>query len=356
MTILRECALCGDSAVMFKRGRGMQVGAGDKAARLPARALIVASGLFAGLILLSSADVRSARAQGAAPATPLPTVSSAPTLGANLNISPKRVTFDRADRSATVYVFNQGTAAATFDIALIDRIMLPDGQIMPLAEAQTKPELKPIIDKLMSAQGMLVATPRRATLEPGKGQTIRIRASASIAGPSGTAPTSGEFRTHLTITTVPPPSIGLTAEQAAAQKPEELRFQINSVFGLSIPVILRIGTADVRGAIENPKISTQNMSVDGIAPAKPTSVLTFQIVRLGPNSLFGNLEVRGVKEKSGDALGIARGVGVYPEIDRRQVTIPLRRTPNPGELLEITFTDDDTAPGRLVAKTTFNTP
>ena len=281
---------------------------------------------------------------------------AAPTIGANLNISPKRVTFDRADRSATVYVFNQGTAAATFDIALVDRIMLPDGQIMPVTEAQAKPELKAVLDKLMSAHEMLVATPRRATLEPGKGQTIRIRAAPSAAGPSGTPPTAGEYRTHLTITTIPPPSIGLTAEQAASQNPGELRFQINSVFGLSIPVIVRIGPPDVRGAIENPKISTQNLSPDGVAPAKPTSVLTFQVVRLGPNSLFGNLEVRGVKEKSGDPLGIARGVGVYPEIDRRQVTIPLRRTPGSGEQLEISFKDDDTAPGRLVAKTAFNTP
>jgi hypothetical protein len=74
----------------------------------------------AGLILLNP----PARAQ--APATPAaPATSNA--VGANLNISPKRVTFDRADRTATVYVFNQGTAPATFDIALVDRIMLPDG-------------------------------------------------------------------------------------------------------------------------------------------------------------------------------------------------------------------------------------
>jgi hypothetical protein len=317
--------------------------------------LWTAAASVAGLILFG---LPSHRAAAQAPAAPAP-AAAAPatnTVGANLNISPKRVTFDRADRTATVYVFNQGTAAATFDILLVDRIMLPDGQILAVSEAQAKPETKDTLDRLKSAQGMLVASPRRATLEPGKGQTIRIRAAPPTAG-AGNPPAPGEYRTHLTVTTIPPRDIGLTAEQAAALSPQELRFQINSVFGLSIPVILRVGAADVRGAIENAKLVTQNVSPDGVAPPRPTAVLSFQLVRLGPNSLFGNLEVRSSKDKASDQpLAAARGIGVYPEIDRRLVQLPLRRVPAAGEQLEISFKDDDTAPGRLVAKATLSTP
>jgi hypothetical protein len=304
------------------------------------------------LALTLSGPAHQARAQGAAPAPAAGAAPAAANVGANLNISPKRITFDRADRTATVYVFNQGTAAATFDIALVDRIMLPDGQIMAVSEAQTHPEDKATLDRLKSAQGMLVATPRRATLAPGKGQTIRVRVN-----PGAEAQAPGEYRTHLTVTTIPPRDIGLTAEQAAALSPQELRFQINSVFGLSIPVILRVGTPDVRGSIENIKYTTQNLSPDGVAAPKPTPVVSFDLVRLGPNSLFGNLEVRGSKEKaSEDPLAAARGIGVYPEIDRRQVQLPLTRALQPGEQLEISFKDDDTAPGRLVAKATYSTP
>jgi hypothetical protein len=335
------------AAARSPQGRGRRARFGLGAA--------LAACLTLALALTGPAD--QARAQGAAPAQ-APAAGAAPAatnVGANLNISPKRITFDRADRTATVYVFNQGTAAATFDIALVDRIMLPDGQIMAVSEAQTHPEDKATLDRLKSAQGMLVATPRRATLAPGKGQTIRLRAAAPTAGAGN--PTSGEYRTHLTVTTIPPRDIGLTAEQAAAISPQELRFQINSVFGLSIPVILRVGAPDVRGAIDNIKYTTQNLSPDGVAPPKPTPVVTFDLVRLGPNSLFGNLEVRGSKEKpSEDPLAAARGIGVYPEIDRRQVQLPLTRALQPGEQLEISFKDDDTAPGRLVAKATYNTP
>jgi P pilus assembly chaperone PapD len=319
----------------------MQRGAGKQAARSRGASL-AAGAIAASLLALLSLSTDKAAAQGATNG-----------VGANLNISPKRVTFDRADHSATISVFNQGNAAGTFDVTLVDRVMLPDGQIMPVTEAETKPELKQYLDKLKSAQGMLVVTPRRVSLAPGKGQTIRIRAAPSTAGPDGVPPPPGEYRTHLTVATIPPRDAGLTAEQAAAENNQELRFQINSVFGLSIPVILRIGPPDVRGAIEGAKFATINYSSDGVAPARPTPVVTFSLVRQGPNSLFGNIEVRGSKDKAAaDPLGAARGLGVYPEIDRRQVQITLRRAPAPGEQLEISFKDDDTAPGRLVAKAT----
>lgn len=312
------------------------------------RAAIAAA---ASLMILLGVSTDRAAAQNA------PADAAAPpaTVSANLNISPKRVTFDRADRSATVYIFNQGNGPGTFDITLIDRVMLPDGEILPLAEAQAKPELKAYVDNLKSASSMLVVTPRRVSLAAGKGQTIRIRAAAAVGGAAG-GPAPGEYRTHLTVATIPPRDAGLTAEQAAATGTQQLSFQINSVFGLSIPVVLRVGPPDIRGSIEGAKITTENVSSDGASPPRPTSMLRFKLVRLGPNSLFGNIEVRGSKEKAGaEPLAAVRGLGVYPEIDHRDIAMVLKRAPLPGEQLEISFKDDDTAPGRLVAKATIST-
>ena len=283
-----------------------------------------------------------AAAQPAAPPTPVPTVT---TVGANLNISPKRVTFDRNRRSATVYIYNQGTSAATFDIGLVDRVMTPEGQIVAVSDVASRPELKPMSDRLASAQGTLLASPRRATLAPGQGQTIRLRVGNVPEG------ANGEYRTHLTITTIPPADSGITAEAAAAGAPDELRFQINSVFGLSIPAIIRAGDPDVRAAIENARIEHADISPDGVAPARRTPVMAFDLVRQGANSLFGNIEIKPSGQRRGDPIGLARGVGVYTEIDRRTVRIPLSREPAAGEKLEITFTDDDTSPGKLLATT-----
>jgi hypothetical protein len=265
------------------------------------------------------------------------------TVGANLNITPKRVTFDPQRRTATVYIFNQGTTPATFDIGLVDRAMLADGQIIALSDAKEKAETKGVADKVRSAQQMLMVSPRRATLAPGQGQTIRLRVGAVPPD------SKGEFRTHLTVTTIPPANIGTTAEQAAAGgDPNELRFEITSVFGLSIPAIIRAEAPQIAAGIENAHIEYADISLDGRTAPKRTPVMVFDLVRAGPNSLFGNIEIRPAGKK-GDPIGVARGVGVYTEIDRRLLKIPLLRAPTASEKLEITFTDDDTSPGKLLA-------
>jgi len=50
-------------------------------------------------------------------------------VGADLNISPKRVVFQGAQNSSTVFVYNRGGSAVSYKIELIDRVMTPDGQI-----------------------------------------------------------------------------------------------------------------------------------------------------------------------------------------------------------------------------------
>ena len=271
--------------------------------------------------------------------------------GPNLNISPKRSTFDRNHRSGSIYVFNQGSGTGSFDISLIDRVMLPDGQIIPLTDAQARPETQAFAAKLSSAQTILQVSPRRVTLGPGQGQTVRLRIIGSPSPDPAAASSAVELRSHLTIAALPPRDSGTTAEQAAqATQPNQLSFQINALLGLSIPAIVRLNDIDVRAGLENPRVSFEQLN----GPKGPiTPVLNLDLTRLGANSLFGNLEVRVVGQpKNAPALGLAHGVGVYTEIDRRAIRIPLNRAPSPGEHLEVTFTDDDTSPGKLLAKLT----
>jgi P pilus assembly chaperone PapD len=284
-----------------------------------------------------------------------PAVSQAPApaiegIGANLNISPKRVTLDRGTRTASVYIFNQGTESASFDIALVDRVMLPDGRIAPLDEALETPALKPFADRVASAKPMLLAAPRRVVLAPGKGQTIRVRA-APVTG----LPPAAEYRSHLTVTTVPPREAGYTAEQAASMKPDELQFSIRSVFGVSIPIIVRQGAPEVAARVENARVAMANLSADGLSAPRPTPVLNVDVVRTGANSLFGDVEVQ-AQGRRAELIGAARGVGVYTEIDRRTVQVPLSRAPRKGERLEVRFNDGDASPGKLLAASELVTP
>jgi hypothetical protein len=289
-----------------------------------------------------------AAAPGTAPAQAAPVPTFRQPSGANLNISPKRIVLDRSRRTGSIFVFNQGSAAGTFDISLVDRVMLPDGQILAVSDAQANPAAKTVADRVKSAQAILQVSPRRITLGPGQGQTIRLRVARAPDDPS-----VAELRSHLTISSLPPRESGTTAEEAAAgERPGELRFQINALLGLSIPAIVRMADPDVRAAVENPKVTYERMGGAAAAGAK-FPVLSLELVRRGASSLFGNVEVRTAGQPRSAPLGVARGVGVYTEIERRTIQVPLARAPQPGERLEVTFTDDDSAPGKLLAKLDF---
>ena len=127
--------------------------------------------LFAAVALLAATAGASSLAQPAA----APQVTN---VGANLNISPKRVTFDKNRRSATVYVYNQGNGAATFDISLVDRVMLTDGQIVAIKDTEGKADQTAVAAQLKSAKDVLLVSPRRVTLAPGQGQTVRLRVAS----------------------------------------------------------------------------------------------------------------------------------------------------------------------------------
>lgn len=311
---------------------------------LPTIALLLASVS----VLLAEAGFAALPADDTASPAPAPQPSAA-----SLNINPKRIVLDRTGKAATVYLFNQGDSAGLFDITLVNRVMLPSGQIVSADEARDHPEASAPLSRMTSAQAMLIATPRRVRLAPHSGQTIRVRAG----GDASTAP--GEYRMHLTIAAVPPPDTGITADQAARQDPGALSFRIASVIGVSLPVIVRIGPPDVSAAIEQARLTTESLSPDGKTPPRPMAVALFDLARTGKSSLFGDIEVRAAKGRSrdgGEVIGLMRGVGVYPEIDRRHIRLVLSRQPQPGETLSLSFIDDDTTPGKRLVQTSLTRP
>ena len=318
-----------------------------KASAAPRHSLTL---LWAAVCLAAPALTTSASAQDAPEASPA-IQAGVEQLGANLNISPKRLTLSRTQRTASVYIFNQGSAPATFDVSLVDRVMLPDGRIAPVDDALAAPAMKPFADRVASAKPMLLAAPRRVTLAPGKGQTIRVRAS-----PTAELAPAAEYRTHLTVTTVPPREAGYTADQLAALSPNEISFSIRSAFGVSIPIIVRMSEPQVAARLENPRVGVASLSADGLSAPRPTPVATVDVVRTGSASLFGDLEVIAHKGRSSEVIGAARGLGVYTEIDRRAVQVPLGRAPKKGERIEVRFSDSDTAPGKLLAAGDLVTP
>jgi P pilus assembly chaperone PapD len=279
-----------------------------------------------------------------------PSAASAQT-GADLNITPKRIVAESAGRTATVYIFNRGSAPATYAIGLVDRAMTPDGQIRPVDDVARDPGGAAVVAAMKSAAPLIVYTPRRVTLPPGESQTVRLR----IVRPGDLAP--GEYRTHLTVTQLPPENAGLTAEQAVAPLGEgQLAVRVVSLFSLSIPVIVRNGPPDVRAGIDHVALQVGD-EAGSPASARRQAALSLDLVRLGGSSLYGDVEVRAMTgAKGGQVIGGMRGVAVYTEVGRRSLVVPLTRLPAPHERLALTFLDDDTRPGAALATAIFTAP
>lgn len=249
-------------------------------------------------------------------------------IGADLNLSPKRVVMKAADRTASVFIYNRGTTPARYSIDLIDRAMTPDGEIVDVESPPLSPGAIQARGKLRSAKAMLIFTPRRVTLAGGESQVVRIRA---VRAPDLDV---GEYRTSLTVTALPPDEAGFTAEQAASLKQGEIAMRVSALFSLSIPVIVRQGTVEASLAIADVQLTPSGISAT--------------LTRQGSASIYGTLEAR-KGSTSGELIGTAKGLGVYPEVESRLVTLPLTTKPKSGEKIFLIFRDEDQKPGEILA-------
>ncbi|WP_343792367.1 hypothetical protein [Brevundimonas kwangchunensis] len=250
-------------------------------------------------------------------------------VGADLNISPKRVVFGPGERTATVYIFNQGDQQATYSVELVDRIMLADGQIVAASDHADM--------TVASASDLVQYTPRRITLQPRESQAIRVRARPGDGG---------EHRTHLTVTALPSETAGFTVEQAAQPGADEVAVQVVALFSVSIPVIVRDSAADARATIENVAVRREEGG----------QLVSLDLLRQGANSVYGDLEIRAGSTPDAPLVAAVRGIAVYPEIERRTVVTALPATLTAGQAVTLVYRDDDANPGEILATATLVAP
>jgi len=261
----------------------------------------------------------------------------------DINLYPKRIVIDARQRIASVGLYNRAAALGEYEISVTDMLMTPDGQVFPLDN------LPPGVsaDRLSPASAMLRWSPRRVALQASEAQTIRI-----MARPPAELP-DGEYRSHFMVVSVPADvDQGLSIEEAAGAgdgRADGIGVVIRPRFGISIPVILRVGetTLDV------------GLQVDGLVDGEGGKALALTVLRSGTRSAFGDITV--TMPGGGDPVAVTRGVGVYPEVDSRRVVIPLDPAFDlarlrSGMVLTVTYVDDDFAPGTTLARQDFVVP
>lgn len=288
--------------------------------------------------LLTITDVVSAQEVANPPSTPQGAVGG---MG-DINLYPKRVVIDGRRKVASVGLFNKTTRTGEYDITLTDKVMTRDGQLLDLATTRD-PSAQ---ERVKTASKLLRYSPRKIRLGGSEAQTVRIMAQLPPDLPEG------EYRTHFSAVAMPPGTDGGFSVENAAQaaSPESIGVQITPRFGISIPVIVRVGKTTLTTGLTDLDIRTQP---DG------AKTLSITITRMGNRSAFGDITVTAPGGKK--PLLEARGIGVYTELSERRLTLPLARDIDPalvrrGAKLVITYTDDDHAPGQVLARQEFVVP
>jgi hypothetical protein len=225
-------------------------------------------------------------------AAPVLAVSQARAGVGDLLVAPTRLVLN-GGRSAEVILNNIGDEPATYRISAEFRRMKPDGSLEDVADPN---------DSEKAARDMLIFAPRRVTLAPREPQSIRISARPPAGLPDG------EYRVHLLFRAIPPAT---PVTQAAAPAANGLSFKLTPVYGVTIPVIVRLGNLSVEAGISNVHLEKH----DG----KPA--VAMELSRTGSRSTFG--EIRIFKAGVKDPIALSRAVAVYTEITKREVVVPV---------------------------------
>jgi P pilus assembly chaperone PapD len=208
----------------------------------------------------------------------------------DLLVAPTRIVLD-GRKGGEIILNNIGDEPATYRVSVEFRRMTKDGDLVDV----TTPSAT---DK--AAEDMIVYAPRKVTLAPHEPQAIRIAARPPQGLPDG------EYRVHMLFRAIPPAT---PVVQADAEKPKGVQFKLTPIYGVTIPLIIRLGNLQASAGITNVKLEKK-----GDAEA-----VGLDLTRTGSRSTFG--EVRVMKAGFKDPIAVQKGVAVYTEVGQRHVSI-----------------------------------
>jgi P pilus assembly chaperone PapD len=249
----------------------------------------------------------------------------------NLGLSHHRVVFDGTSRTATIYLFNRGSVPAAFRIDLIDMSMSSDGVIRPVAADAPAPE--------HSARDVLEYTPRRVLLGPQQSQAVRIRVRPPEA--------PGELRSHLAITALPASDAAPTVTHLDNGVANGVAVQIATLFSVSIPIVVRTNAKAASAHIDKLQV-TRSTAAAG-------AMLRFDLVRDGPGSVYGDVELVSGRGRDQRVLGSMRGIALYPETDHRTVQLAAPSVA-PGQTARLVFSNREAPASVEVASANLTIP
>ena len=219
----------------------------------------------------------------------------------NLLITPRRVVFDGTRRVMELSLANSGIDTARYNISLIQYRMNEDGTFTEIFEPDSGQ---------FFADKNLRFFPRSVNLGPNEAQSIRMQ----VTNQDKMSP--GEYRSHIYFRSVPNPvALG---EESTKIDTTSVSVQLIPIFGITIPVIIRIGENNTTTSISDIKLEHSNDT---------TKILEFKINRQGNMSVYGDIKVVHISSSGKETLtGAINGLAVYTPMSSRIVRVILENT------------------------------
>jgi hypothetical protein len=243
----------------------------------------------------------------------------------NLMLMPRRVIFEGAKRYEELNLANTGKDTARYVISLMHIRMRADGGFEQISVPDSGENF---------ADRFVRFFPHSVVLGPGESQVVKIQ----LTKINELRP--GEYRSHIYFRAIPNKT---PLGESQAVPDSGISIHLVPIFGISIPVIIRVGESTTQVNLTDPSL---RMSEDTI----PLLSMTFR--RSGNMSVYGDVSVEytSISGKTVHA-GSAKGIAVYTPNQDRQFAFTLDKRADidyrSGKLKIIYSTPEDGHPVKL---------
>jgi hypothetical protein len=216
----------------------------------------------------------------------------------NLLITPRRVVFEGAKRTEDLNLANTGSDTATYNVSLVHYRMKEDGSFE---------EIKDPDPGQLFADKYIRFFPRTVTLAPNEAQMVKMQ----LNKPADLK--AGEYRSHIYFRAVPKQAA--LGDDEIAKDSTSLSVKLVPIFGITIPVILRVGELTAA-------VAFSDLSLEIVSDTIPRLSMTFN--RSGNMSVYGDLEVNHISGSGKiSQVGVIRGIAVYTPNPLRKAKLDL---------------------------------
>lgn len=222
--------------------------------------------------------------------------ATSPAFAGNFLLAPTRLFFEGSSRSQELTIMNQSDRTQTYRLRLEDRRLKENSEYDVITEPNDP----------IAASSMLRLSARQIVIPPRSSGTIRVL----LRKPAGQ--TAGEVRSHLIVTELP--VVGPPA--AISETATEITVAITTIYGISIPVIVRTGELSAR--------ITSVSATRVISPEHPElENVVVKVEGTGNRSIFVNLRMISTRQRRAEPIAIANSFAVYAPLGPRTVTMSL---------------------------------